>query len=179
MDPQTPIDFDLACRRCDYNLRTLAVTARCPECGFPALRTFMAHQVDPTRSVPLEATLAHQSALLVLATLLRRNVDAVSFVLTAFDFRRRGAKAPLGKSVQSPGIDARSLGRSIRDYALFRYGSREDAIATLRFWRIDRSEDVGEIVSALVEGGLLTPSQSDSPTDFVGLFTLSQLFAEE
>jgi uncharacterized repeat protein (TIGR04138 family) len=179
MDPQTPIDFDLPCRRCDYNLRTLAVTARCPECGFPALRTFMAHQVDPTRSVPLEATLAHQSALLVLARLLRRNVDAISFVLTAFDFRRQGRRGTLGRSVQPPGIDAPKLCRSIRDYALFRYGGRDEAIATLRFWRIERSEDVGEIVAALVEGGLLTPSQSDSPGDFAGLFTLDELFPDQ
>ena len=179
MDPETPIEFDLACRRSGYNLRTLAVTGRCPECGFPVLRSVMAHEVDPTRLMPLEAALPHQSALLVLARLLRRNVDAISFVLTAFAFRTEGRRGALGRSVQPPGIDASRLCRSIRDYALFRYGGREDAIETLRFWRIERSEDVGEIVVALVEGGLLTPSQSDSPGDFAGLFTLDQLFAEQ
>ncbi len=35
--PRLPdtLDFDLACRRCSYNLRGLLVSQRCPECGTP------------------------------------------------------------------------------------------------------------------------------------------------
>src|SRR5215207_114232 len=87
MDAQSPIDFDLPCRNCKYNLRMLPVTARCPECGFPALRSYMAHQIDPKRQLPPGVGLPRQSVLLVLAKLLRRNADAVSFVLTAFNGR--------------------------------------------------------------------------------------------
>ena len=178
MDTETTIDFDLPCRKCDYNLRTLAVTARCPECGFPALRTFMAHQVDPERRIPLQAALPHPLSLRVLSRLLRRNADAVTFVLTAHDFGNRDVRQRAGLRQHPPGINARALCRAIADYALFRYGNRTDALATLRFWHIERSEDVGQIVAALVEGGLLTPAENDSPGDFAGLFTLENLFVD-
>ena len=138
----------------------------------------MAHQVDPKWAIPLSAALPHQRSLLVLARLLRRNVDAVSFVMTAFDYGRRHTHGSVGVKVQPPGIDAKLLCRSIRAYALFRYGSRDDAVATLRFWRIERGEDLGEIVAALVEGGLLQASENESPHDFAGLFTLNELFAD-
>jgi hypothetical protein len=37
--PDAPIDKDLPCIRCGYNLRTLASNGNCPECGTPAWRT--------------------------------------------------------------------------------------------------------------------------------------------
>lgn len=178
MDAQTRIDFDLPCLKCGYNLRTLAITARCPECGFPALRAFMVHQVDPQRQLPLQAALPHPLSLQVLARLLQRNADAVTFVLTAKDFGNRNNRGGGGLRQHPPGINARALCKAIADYALYRYGNRADALATLRFWRIERSEDVGQIVATLVEGGLLTPSQEDSPQDFAGVFTLENLFPD-
>ncbi|QDU35317.1 hypothetical protein KS4_33980 [Poriferisphaera corsica] len=35
----SPIDKDLLCINCDYNLRTLTPNNNCPECGHPALKT--------------------------------------------------------------------------------------------------------------------------------------------
>ena len=34
MTPDSPIDRDVACAKCGYNVRTLAIMARCTECGF-------------------------------------------------------------------------------------------------------------------------------------------------
>lgn len=38
-DSAAVLDRDLACARCDYNLRTLTANAVCPECGEPIART--------------------------------------------------------------------------------------------------------------------------------------------
>jgi hypothetical protein len=47
--PPPPIDHDLPCAICDYNLKGLAPDANCPECGPPVARTFTAElaQSDP------------------------------------------------------------------------------------------------------------------------------------
>jgi ribosomal protein L37E len=40
MDSPATIEGDLLCGRCGYNLRTLKVDGKCPECGVPVARTF-------------------------------------------------------------------------------------------------------------------------------------------
>jgi hypothetical protein len=51
LDPHTPIDFDILCQRCAYNLRGLLPSGRCPECGVP-VRVSIAGELlqfaDPT-----------------------------------------------------------------------------------------------------------------------------------
>lgn len=45
-----PLDFDLACVRCGYNLRSTLPTGTCPECGEPVdttLRPDLLHQANP------------------------------------------------------------------------------------------------------------------------------------
>ena len=179
MDPETAIDCDVPCRSCGYNLRTLAITARCPECEFPALRSFMAHRVDPTRSFPLEIALRHQSCLVLLSRLLRRNVDAITFVVAANEYACKGQRQVVGHGAAVRHVGAAALCRAIGEYAMYRYGDRADAIATLRFWRIERSEDVGQIVAGLAEAGLMQASDEDSPADFSGLFVLDELLSEQ
>lgn len=40
MDEVSTIENDLLCGRCGYNLRTLKLDGKCPECGVPVARTF-------------------------------------------------------------------------------------------------------------------------------------------
>ena len=48
MSSSDPVNHDLACYNCGYNLRTLLPTTRCPECGRPVQQTIsIAALVDP------------------------------------------------------------------------------------------------------------------------------------
>jgi ribosomal protein L37E len=79
-----PIDRDVACTKCGFNVRTLAVTSRCTECGFPVLRSFVGHEADVKRGAPVDADKVTRTALLVLSRLLKRNRDALGFILLAY-----------------------------------------------------------------------------------------------
>jgi uncharacterized repeat protein (TIGR04138 family) len=50
------------------------------------------------------------------------------------------------------------------------------ALAELGWCGIETSEDVGEIVYALIEQQVLKTAEGDSKEDFNGLFTLDNLF---
>jgi uncharacterized repeat protein (TIGR04138 family) len=169
------LEHDLACVRCKYNLRTQRVTARCPECGYPVLRSYVYQNAKEAGSHLSPYEIPPLTALRVLARLLDRNVDSILFVLTAYRHAYE-QNTPRRNIFKLPRFDARAICNALRDHALEHYGSRETAIATLRFWQLTRSEDVGEVMFGLVEVGLVTPEESDSPRDFDGLFTLETLF---
>ena len=173
--PPPVIEQDLSCRRCGYNLRTLEITARCPECGFPNLRTYIAAEAGVAPDVPLNATAVARTAMLVLARLLGRNVDAIHFVASAYRFALRNRPASRGLFATPASVSAADLCSAIADYALYHDGNRRDAVDTLRFWRIEGGEDVGQIVAGLVEAGLVQPAEGESPADFVGRFKLYEL----
>lgn len=162
------VDTDVSCGKCGYNVRTLAVTARCPECGFPVLRSYVSFHAGVRGFVAPDSARLLRTTFLVLARILRRNVDAVRFVFAAYQHAQRSVANDPGRYLADPEAHAADLCRSVVDHALEHYGSREDAMATFKFWRIERSEDVGEIVAGLVEAGLMVPGKNDSPDDFVG-----------
>jgi uncharacterized repeat protein (TIGR04138 family) len=173
--PDSPIEADVICQKCRYNLRTLAVTARCPECGFPVVRSYIAFEagvgaIPSNMRDPEQTRRVYQTAVTLLARLLGRNVDSIEFVLMAHRHARQRLK-PKAMTPQLRPVDVpvTELCRSCVDYALEHYGNREDASATFRFWRLERSEDLGEIVSALVEAGLMTAGRHDTPSEFAGV----------
>jgi hypothetical protein len=47
--PSQVIERDIACVRCEYNLRTLATSGLCPECGLEVARTLAAMEVADAR----------------------------------------------------------------------------------------------------------------------------------
>lgn len=52
------------------------------------------------------------------------------------------------------------------------------AAAMLRSWGITSSDDIGQIVYALVALGWIEASNNDSPADFNGLFTVDEYFGK-
>jgi uncharacterized repeat protein (TIGR04138 family) len=71
-------------------------------------------------------------------------------------------------------ITGRELAEGMRDLALHRFGPM--ARTVLGHWGIERTSDVGEIVFALVEAGILLKQDEDSPRDFEALYDFEEAF---
>lgn len=71
-------------------------------------------------------------------------------------------------------ITGRELSRGVRDLALERFGPL--ARTVLEHWGIHRTDDLGEIVFALVECGVLVKQDDDRQEDFRDVFDFEEAF---
>ena len=178
MAGEPPIDRDVPCLGCSYNLRGLTIVHRCPECDHPALRSYLLaiSGGEPWRRLPggrLVLDMGKVRSTLSAATGYPAN--AIRFVATCIVQASRVGGDP---SDAPPVMCARPLRDMIRAVAIAHFGAAERARAGLRDLGLERSEDVGCIVAALVEAGLVTAADGESPSDFEGLFTLETLIPD-
>jgi uncharacterized repeat protein (TIGR04138 family) len=89
------------------------------------------------------------------------------FVLEALQSVIRSLDAPRH-------ISGRELTEGIREIAIGRYGRL--ARTVLEHWGIHETGDVGRVVFALVEQGILTRQEEDRLEDFVDLFDFEEAF---
>lgn len=169
---------DLPCLQCQYNLRGLTPLHRCPECGHPVLHTVFNALHDwnrPDRELleefvrqPFEeageALEKPASALILLS-------DAA---LRAVHDPRRDEEPET-----NPVAAARRICLAVRDEAIDYFGGAEEAKLGLRSWNIRHSNDIGLILRALADAGLLPDFDETSGSAIDGLFDLDQLFREE
>ena len=119
------------------------------------------HQVDFNEVV--EQILAHDT---------RYDRQAYHFIREALDYTQKPIiKANKGKLRH---ISGQELLSGIRVYALNQYGPM--ALTLLEEWGVKRCEDFGEIVFALVEGGALSKTETDSRADFQGGYDFADAF---
>jgi uncharacterized repeat protein (TIGR04138 family) len=71
-------------------------------------------------------------------------------------------------------ISGRELVEGARDLALERYGPM--ARSVLEHWGIHATSDLGELVFALVEHGVLIKQDEDTRADFVDVFDFAEAF---
>ncbi|HEX6308826.1 MAG TPA: Minf_1886 family protein [Longimicrobiales bacterium] len=71
-------------------------------------------------------------------------------------------------------ISGRELAEGVRDLALERFGPM--ARTVLEHWGIRQTADVGHIVFALVESGVLIKQDEDTPDDFENVFDFNEAF---
>ena len=71
-------------------------------------------------------------------------------------------------------ISGRELTEGLREMAIGRYGPL--ARTVLEHWGIHGTEDVGRVVFAMVEQGILVRQEEDRPEDFVDLFDFEEAF---
>jgi uncharacterized repeat protein (TIGR04138 family) len=97
----------------------------------------------------------------------RYDERAYLFVLAALEFCQQ-------RLTERRHLTGRELAEGCRDLALQRYGviARE----VLSHWGVRDSSDLGEIVFALVDVGLLMKQPNDSKEDFVGVFDFQKAF---
>jgi uncharacterized repeat protein (TIGR04138 family) len=74
-------------------------------------------------------------------------------------------------------ISGQELAGGVRELALERYGPM--ARTVLEHWGIHATEDLGEIVFALVECGILIKQDDDRKEDFRGVFDFEEAFELE
>jgi len=71
-------------------------------------------------------------------------------------------------------ITGAELAGGVRELAIRKFGPT--ARSVLEHWGIHRTEDLGEIVFALVEAGVLVAEEEDRPEDFRNLFDFEEEF---
>lgn len=90
-------------------------------------------------------------------------ISALHFVLQRLDETRH--------------ITGRELAEGVRDLAIDRFGPM--ARTVLEHWGIRDTTDVGEIVFALVECGILIKQDDDCIDDFLGVFDFEEAFERD
>lgn len=71
-------------------------------------------------------------------------------------------------------ISGRELAEGVRDLALDRFGPL--ARTVLEHWGIRTTQNVGDVVFALVESGVLIKQEEDGPDDFRDVFDFDDAF---
>lgn len=97
----------------------------------------------------------------------RFHARAYLFVLAALHSVIQGLEQPRH-------ISGRELALGVRNLALERYGLM--ARAVLGHWGIHATEDVGSVVFALVEEGILVKQDEDRLSDFRDVFDFEEAF---
>lgn len=89
------------------------------------------------------------------------------FVLSALHF-------VIAHLPQARHISGRELAEGVRDLAIDRFGPL--ARTVLEHWGIRTTENVGDVVFALVESGVLIKQEEDGPEDFRDVFDFDDAF---
>lgn len=74
-------------------------------------------------------------------------------------------------------ITGHELTNGVRELALGRYGPLAKTV--LEHWGIHETEDVGRVVFAMVEQGILVKEDEDDQQDFTDLFDFEEAFERE
>jgi uncharacterized repeat protein (TIGR04138 family) len=95
---------------------------------------------------------------------------AFLFVLSALEFSQ--TRLPERRH-----ITGAELARACRDLALDRFGVLSRVV--LEHWGIRQTEDIGDIVFALVDLGLLISQSHDTREDFAAVYDFDQAFERD
>ncbi|MGQ0765987.1 MAG: Minf_1886 family protein [Gemmatimonadota bacterium] len=97
----------------------------------------------------------------------RFHEHAYLFVLAALEFHQSKLK-------ERRHIDGRELAEAVRDLAIERFGVTAGLV--LQHWGVRSTADLGDIVFAMVELGLLMSQPTDSRDDFADVFNFENAF---
>jgi uncharacterized repeat protein (TIGR04138 family) len=176
MSPHDTLEIDLLCARCGYNLRGLTIVHRCPECEFPAFRSYFSKTAAmPVKRPNGDAMISPRRALPVLADLMQVKPEAIALVAACVTRASQIVPKPTGRRSHA---SAKLVCEVLRDVTLKQNGSEKNARQHLSALGLETGESVGRIVAGLVEAGIVGANENDCPSDFDGLFTLDTLFTD-
>ena len=174
MDTKT-ITRDLPCIVCGYNLRGISLANNCPECSHPLEGTWIAARSGshPDAGAVIIANRIIRDWLTAAANAAGLPLDGFKFVRAALKYTKLSGNK---RDFSVPGgANAAEICAGVRKHAQMYFDNPDEARDCLSQWRIRSSEDVGAIVFALVEAGILKASPDDSLAAFNGLFTFEDL----
>ena len=96
---------------------------------------------------------------------------------TAYIFILSGLRFAIERIGEPRHVGGRELAEACRDLALERWGPL--ARSVLEYWGIHETRDLGEIVFALVDCGVLVKREDDCISEFDDLFDFEQTFERE
>lgn len=110
--------------------------------------------------------------------------QAGPYPLEAFDFVRSGLSYTIERfrseqpeEPEDHHISGQELCLGLRDYAIDQYGLL--ALTVFEHWSIRRTEDFGRIVYAMVDFGLMSKTDDDSPEDFRAVYDFTEAFSRD
>jgi uncharacterized repeat protein (TIGR04138 family) len=111
--------------------------------------------------------------------------QAGPYPLEAFNFVREGLSYTAQKVHNDyealPETDRHITGQQLclglRDFAIEQYGLLAPTV--LSHWRIRRTDDFGRIVFAMIDAGLMTRTDRDTPEDFRAVYDFKEAFSDE
>ena len=162
-------DHDLPCMTCGYNLRSLTPGQECPECGTAIMETLKQAARGLLRGATGGPEFYRRALIAPAAERSGCTVDGVLFVADAMTqaLRDRGAR-----------VTAADVCRGVHSYTHHYFNDAEEARDLLTEWKVCRSEDVGRVVFALIDAGLVEALPGESSRDFENRFTLETLLEE-
>ena len=92
----------------------------------------------------------------------------------AYDFLLDALQKVISGLRERRHISGPELAEAVRDLALDRFGPM--ARTVLRYWGIRSTEDLGEMVFALVDTGMLVKDTTDRLEDFANVFDFEEAF---
>lgn len=98
--------------------------------------------------------------------------DAYFFLREALDYTQKAiSKANQGKLRH---VTGQELLGGIRDFALAQFGPM--TLTVFHEWGVTRGEDFGEMVYNLIDQGVFSKHDTDTRTDFAGLYDFEEVF---
>lgn len=105
------------------------------------------------------------------------------YPLSAFNFVQEGLsftselvyEDPMDLPEMERHVSGQELCMGLKNYALAQYGMMAPIV--LEQWNINRSDDFGRIVFAMIEAGLMSSSTEDTPEDFHAVYDFNEVFS--
>ncbi len=103
-------------------------------------------------------------------------MDALNFVREGLSFTvKRTHRDPESLPELDRHVSGQQLCFGLRDFAIEQFGLLAPAV--LRHWNINRTDDFGRIVFAMIGGGVMTRTDDDTLEDFRGVFEFGEAFS--
>ena len=99
------------------------------------------------------------------------------FHARSYEFELRALHSVIRSLDEPRHITGRELADGVRELALGQYGPL--ARTVLEHWGIHETQDVGHVVFAMVEQGILVKEDEDHPKDFTDLFDFEEAFEDD